>query len=68
MSSNDFPKTIYDITVTNLDGVEMTLDKFKQKCLLIVNIASDCKLMVDNFKKLRELKKKFSHGNVIHSP
>lgn len=65
MSSKFIPKTIYDIVVTNLDGTEVKLEKFKGKCLLIVNIASDCKLMIDNFKKLRELKRKFSPGTEI---
>lgn len=69
MSSKNVPRTIFDIVVINLDGDEVKLDKFKGKCLLIVNIASDCKLMIDNLKKLRELKRKFSQGTKIkYSP
>lgn len=62
MSSESITRSIYDISVTDLDGNEVKLDKFKGKCLLIVNIASDCKMMKENFSQLRKLKKKFSNG------
>lgn len=34
--------TIYDFKINSIDGPEITLDNFKGKALLIVNIASKC--------------------------
>ena len=33
---------IYDIKVTDIDGKEFTLEKYKNKVMLIVNVASKC--------------------------
>ncbi|MHB8634933.1 MAG: glutathione peroxidase [Fimbriimonadaceae bacterium] len=35
-------KSIYDFTVTNIDGKDVKLSKFKGKVLMIVNVASKC--------------------------
>lgn len=61
-SAKNIPKSVFDVTVTDLYGKPLKLDKFKGKCLLIVNIASECQLMKQNFALLRQLKKKFSNG------
>jgi len=37
-------QTIYDIPVKSIDGVALTLEPFKGKVLLIVNVASKCGL------------------------
>lgn len=45
MSSPDLtapPKTIYDFKMKDIDGKEVSLDKFKGKVLLVVNVASKC--------------------------
>lgn len=36
------PASIYDFTVTNIDGKDVKLKKFKGKVMLIVNVASKC--------------------------
>jgi len=35
-------KTIYDFTVSDIDGNDVKLDKYKGKVLMIVNVASKC--------------------------
>jgi glutathione peroxidase len=37
-------KSIYDFTMTDIDGKEVKLDKFKGQVLLVVNVASKCGL------------------------
>lgn len=54
--------SIYDIFVSDLEGNDVKIETFRGKCLLIVNIASDCKLVKNNISNLRALKKKFSDG------
>lgn len=36
------PASIYDFTVSDIDGNEVKLDKFKGKVLMVVNVASKC--------------------------
>lgn len=36
------PSSIYDITVTDIDGTPATLDRHRGRVLLIVNVASKC--------------------------
>ena len=62
-SIENIPKSIFDVTATDLDGNEVKLDKFKGKCLLVVNIASDCKLLTQNLAQLRATKEKFTEGS-----
>jgi glutathione peroxidase len=54
MSSN----SIYQFTVQQLDGHEVSLDKYKGKVLLIVNTASQCGF-TPQLKELVELKNEF---------
>jgi len=35
--------TFYDFNATNIDGKEISMSVYKEKVLLIVNVASDCK-------------------------
>jgi glutathione peroxidase len=39
---SDSDKTIYEFPVTDIDGNEMTLEKYKGQVILIVNTASEC--------------------------
>lgn len=41
-SNQDIPRSIYDFTVLDIDGKEVSLSSFKGKVLLIVNVASRC--------------------------
>lgn len=62
MTPTSTSKSIYDISVKDLSGKEVKMEKFKGKCLLIVNVASDCKLMKENLEQLRGIKEKFFDG------
>ena len=47
-------EAIYDIPVKSIDGTELTLDQFKGRALLVVNVASKCGLtpQYDGLEKL----------------
>lgn len=54
--------SFFDLFATDLKGEVVTFDEFRGKCLLIVNIASKCKLLRSNIDGLRKLKQKFGEG------
>ncbi|XP_022215495.2 probable phospholipid hydroperoxide glutathione peroxidase isoform X1 [Drosophila obscura] len=51
--------SIYEFTVKDTHGNEVSLDKYKGRVVLVVNIASKCGLTKNNYQKLTELKEKF---------
>ncbi|MDR1484383.1 MAG: MBL fold metallo-hydrolase [Planctomycetaceae bacterium] len=52
--SNSAMGSFYDFTVTDIDGKEFSLRKFKGKKVLVVNVASKCGL-TPQYKDLQEL-------------
>lgn len=52
-------KSIYDFTVKDIDGKDVSLSKFKGKVLLIVNVASKCGLTTGNYKELSHIYEKY---------
>ncbi|GMY29166.1 phospholipid hydroperoxide glutathione peroxidase 1, chloroplastic [Fagus crenata] len=52
-------KTIYDFTVKDIDGKDVSLNKFKGKVLLIVNVASKCGLTTGNYSELSHIYEKY---------
>jgi len=42
LSAKDLPTSIYDFSVKDIDGKEISMAKYKNKVLLIVNVASKC--------------------------
>uniref|UniRef100_A0A1J3E991 Glutathione peroxidase n=1 Tax=Noccaea caerulescens TaxID=107243 RepID=A0A1J3E991_NOCCA len=52
-------KTVHDFTVKDIDGKDVSLDKFKGKPLLIVNVASRCGLTSSNYSELSQLYDKY---------
>ncbi|XP_031633811.1 probable phospholipid hydroperoxide glutathione peroxidase isoform X2 [Contarinia nasturtii] len=51
--------SIYDFTVKDTYGKDVSLDKYRGNVVLIVNIASQCGLTKNNYAKLNELKKQY---------
>ncbi|XP_017463970.1 PREDICTED: phospholipid hydroperoxide glutathione peroxidase, mitochondrial-like, partial [Rhagoletis zephyria] len=52
-------KSIYDFTVKDTHGNEVSLEKYKGNVVLIVNIASKCGLTKNNYAKLTNLLEKY---------
>ncbi|KAL6216028.1 hypothetical protein ACLB2K_009255 [Fragaria x ananassa] len=52
-------KSLYDFTVKDIDGKDVTLSKFKGKVLLIVNVASKCGLTSSNYSELSHVYEKY---------
>ncbi|CAL5044144.1 unnamed protein product [Urochloa decumbens] len=52
-------KSIYDYTVKDIDGKDVPLKKFKNKVLLIVNVASQCGLTTANYTELSHIYEKY---------
>ncbi|ALC43740.1 PHGPx [Drosophila busckii] len=61
MSGGDFKNaaSVYEFTVKDTHGNDVSLEKYKGRVLLVVNIASKCGLTKNNYQKLTELKEKF---------
>jgi Glutathione peroxidase len=51
-------RSIYDFTMSDIDGNPVTLEKFRNKVLLIVNVASKCGF-TPQYKGLQELYQEF---------
>lgn len=59
MPIDSSPKTIYDITVTELNKTQFKLEKYRGEVLLIVNIATTCGLSEKSLSELSTLMVKF---------
>ncbi|KAK7792481.1 hypothetical protein R5R35_013865 [Gryllus longicercus] len=47
--------SVYDFTVKDIKGDDVSLEKYKGHVLIIVNVASQCGLTPTNYKELNEL-------------
>jgi len=53
------PKSLYDFTVEDINGEQVSLSKYKGKVALIVNVASACGLTNGNYTELTSLYEKY---------
>ncbi|KAF4375828.1 hypothetical protein F8388_019959 [Cannabis sativa] len=53
------PKSIYDFTVKDIRGNDVSLSEYNGKVVLIVNVASKCGLTQSNYKELNVLYEKY---------
>ncbi|XP_010522194.1 PREDICTED: probable glutathione peroxidase 2 [Tarenaya hassleriana] len=53
------PKSVYDFTVKDIGGNDVSLSDYKGKVLLVVNVASKCGLTGSNYKELNVLYDKY---------
>lgn len=52
-------KSIYDFTVKDISGNDVSLSQYRGKVLLVVNVASQCGLTQTNYKELNVLYQKY---------
>ncbi|KAH8297646.1 hypothetical protein KR054_004745 [Drosophila jambulina] len=57
--------SIYEFTVKDTHGNDVSLDKYKGKVVLVVNIASKCGLTKNNYQKLTDLKEKYGESGLV---
>lgn len=51
--------TVYDFSYVDIDGKEQSLEKYRNKVLIIVNVASQCGYTKSNYEDLSELYDKY---------
>ncbi|KAJ4969501.1 hypothetical protein NE237_016202 [Protea cynaroides] len=57
--AEDLPKAIYDFTVKDIHGNDVSMSTYSGKVLMIVNVASKCGLTHSNYKELNILYEKY---------
>ena len=57
-------ESIYDISINDINGNAINLEKFKGKNILFVNVASECSF-TPQYKGLEELHQQFKNNLVI---
>ncbi|TXG72865.1 hypothetical protein EZV62_001444 [Acer yangbiense] len=61
MAAQDAPKSIYDFSVKDISGNDVSLSEYRGKVVLIVNVASKCGLTQSNYKELNVLYEKYKN-------
>ncbi|KAH9783747.1 glutathione peroxidase [Citrus sinensis] len=61
MATQEAPKSIYDFTVKDIRGNDVSLSGYRGKVLLVVNVASKCGLTQSNYKELNVLYEKYKN-------
>jgi len=66
MASNDWKeaKKLYEFTAKDIDGNEVSMNRYEGKPVLVVNVASNCGLTKNNYKQLNELYEKYEKSGL----
>ena len=64
LAAKDNSVSIYDFNVTNIEGKELSMSKYKGKVILIVNVASECGLTYQ-YEGLEKLYQKYKKKNFM---
>ncbi|RWS07248.1 glutathione peroxidase-like isoform X2, partial [Dinothrombium tinctorium] len=64
MDSESAKNCIYDFSAKDIDGNEVSLDKYRGNVVLIVNVASNCGFTKSNYKQLNELYDKYENAGL----
>ncbi|KAL4023991.1 hypothetical protein IC575_017761 [Cucumis melo] len=59
--AQDSSNSVFDFTVKDIRGNDVSLSQYKGKVLLIVNVASECGLTKSNYKELNVLYDKYKN-------
>lgn len=52
-------KTIFDFSVPNAKGIDVSLNEYRgKKAYIVVNVACECGLTTNNYKELQEVYEK----------
>ena len=60
----DQPLQLSNFTVKDLDGNDVSFNKYKGKCVLVINTASGCGFTKPNMKYLNELRSDATYGDL----
>ena len=64
LNAKDLPMNVYDFTVKNIDGKEVSMSEYKNRVLLIVNVASKC-AFTSQYEGLEALYDKYKDKNFM---
>tara|TARA_B100001059_G_scaffold50412_1_gene43533 strand:+ start:1935 stop:2462 length:528 start_codon:yes stop_codon:yes gene_type:complete len=64
MASSSFSQSIHDISISSIDGKEISMSDFKDKYILIVNVASYCGY-TSQYSDLQKLSQEYTDKLVV---
>ena len=57
-------ETIYEFTVKDIDGNDVSMEKYRDNVLIVVNVASNCGFTKKNYQELNELYSKYKDSGL----